>query len=232
MRGSQTGVLHIVSTPIGNMDDMTFRAIDTLKKVPLVAVEDTRHSKKLFKHYMINTKTISFFENNEHSRIPKLIDHLVSGNDLALISDAGTPGISDPAYSIVRESLKNKIRISSIPGPSSVVTALVSSGLPTDRFLFEGFLPPKKGRKKRLEGVRNLEATIVYFESPHRLLKTLCDLETVLGDRPAVVARELTKLYEEYRRGTISELRRYYEKNIPKGEIVILVGKENENVHF
>tara|TARA_B100000886_G_scaffold339434_1_gene304913 strand:- start:686 stop:1384 length:699 start_codon:yes stop_codon:yes gene_type:complete len=232
VRSSHTGVLHIVATPIGNLDDITFRAIDTLKKVSLVAAEDTRHSKRLFKYHMINTKLISFFENNEHSRIPKLIEHLMGGNDLALISDAGTPGISDPAYSIVRESLKNKIRISSVPGPSAVVSALVSSGLPTDRFLFEGFLPPKKGRKKRLESIRDLEATIVYYESPRRLTRTLHDLEVVLGDRPAVVARELTKLYEEYRRGTISELRRYYEKNNPKGEIVILVGKENENVHF
>jgi len=229
---SQTGVLHLVSTPIGNMEDITYRAVDTLKKVSLVAAEDTRTSKKLFKHYMINTKLISFFEHNKYSRIPKLIGHLKRGNDLAIISDAGTPGISDPAYRIVRESLKNEIRITSVPGATAVVSALVSSGLPTDRFLFEGFLPPKKGRKKRLEGIKELDASIVYYESPRRLARTLNDLEIVLGDRPAVVARELTKLYEEYRRGTISELRRYYEKNIPKGEIVILVGKGDKNVYF
>ena len=232
MKISQTGVLHLVSTPIGNMEDITFRAVDTLKKVSLVAAEDTRTSKKLFKHYMINTKLISFYEHNKYSRIPKLIGHLKGGNDLAIISDAGTPGISDPAYRIVRESLKNEIRITSVPGATAVVSALVSSGLPTDRFLFEGFLPPKKGRKKRLEGIKDLDATIVYYESPRRLARTLNDLEIVLGDRPAVVARELTKLYEEYSRGTISELRRYYEKNIPKGEIVILVGKGNKNVYF
>tara|TARA_B100001989_G_C24491241_1_gene439669 strand:+ start:108 stop:809 length:702 start_codon:yes stop_codon:yes gene_type:complete len=229
---SQTGVLHLVSTPIGNMEDITYRAVDTLKKVSLVAAEDTRTSKKLFKHYMISTKLISFYEHNKYSRIPKLIGHLKRGNDLAIISDAGTPGISDPAYRIVRESLKNEIRITSVPGATAVISALVSSGLPTDRFLFEGFLPPKKGRKKRLEGIKDLDATIVYYESPRRLARTLNDLEIVLGDRPAVVARELTKLYEEYSRGTISELRRYYEKNIPKGEIVILVGKGNKNVYF
>ena len=232
MKISQTGVLHLVSTPIGNMEDITYRAVDTLKKVSLVAAEDTRTSKKLFKHYMISTKLISFYEHNKYSRIPKLIGHLKRGNDLAIISDAGTPGISDPAYRIVRESLKNEIRITSVPGATAVISALVSSGLPTDRFLFEGFLPPKKGRKKRLEGIKDLDATIVYYESPRRLARTLNDLEIVLGDRPAVVARELTKLYEEYRRGTISELRRYYEKNIPKGEIVILVGKGNKNVYF
>tara|TARA_Y100001935_G_scaffold155551_1_gene128162 strand:+ start:1652 stop:2353 length:702 start_codon:yes stop_codon:yes gene_type:complete len=229
---SRTGVLHLVSTPIGNMEDITYRAVDTLKKVSLVAAEDTRTSKKLFKHYMISTKLISFYEHNKYSRIPKLIGHLKRGNDLAIISDAGTPGISDPAYRIVRESLKNEIRITSVPGATAVISALVSSGLPTDRFLFEGFLPPKKGRKKRLEGIKDLDATIVYYESPRRLARTLNDLEIVLGDRPAVVARELTKLYEEYSRGTISELRRYYEKNIPKGEIVILVGKGNKNVYF
>ena len=232
MKISQTGVLHLVSTPIGNMADITYRAVDTLKKVSLVAAEDTRTSKKLFKHYMISTKLISFYEHNKYSRIPKLIGHLKRGNDLAIISDAGTPGISDPAYRIVRESLKNEIRITSVPGATAVISALVSSGLPTDRFLFEGFLPPKKGRKKRLEGIKDLDATIVYYESPRRLARTLNDLEIVLGDRPAVVARELTKLYEEYSRGTISELRRYYEKNIPKGEIVILVGKGNKNVYF
>ena len=232
MKISRTGVLHLVSTPIGNMEDITYRAVDTLKKVSLVAAEDTRTSKKLFKHYMISTKLISFYEHNKYSRIPKLIGHLKRGNDLAIISDAGTPGISDPAYSIVRESLKNEIRITSVPGATAVISALVSSGLPTDRFLFEGFLPPKKGRKKRLEGIKDLDATIVYYESPRRLARTLNDLEIVLGDRPAVVARELTKLYEEYSRGTISELRRYYEKNIPKGEIVILVGKGNKNVYF
>ena len=232
MKISQTGVLHLVSTPIGNMDDITYRAVDTLKKVSLVAAEDTRTSKKLFKHYMISTKLISFYEHNKYSRIPKLIGHLKRGNDLAIISDAGTPGISDPAYRIVRESLKNEIRITSVPGATAVISALVSSGLPTDRFIFEGFLPPKKGRKKRLEGIKDLDATIVYYESPRRLARTLNDLEIVLGDRPAVVARELTKLYEEYSRGTISELRRYYEKNIPKGEIVILVGKGNKNVYF
>ena len=163
MKISQTGVLHLVSTPIGNMEDITYRAVDTLKKVSLVAAEDTRTSKKLFKHYMISTKLISFYEHNKYSRIPKLIGHLKRGNDLAIISDAGTPGISDPAYRIVRESLKNEIRITSVPGATAVISALVSSGLPTDRFIFEGFLPPKKGRKKRLEGIKDLDLSLIHI---------------------------------------------------------------------
>ena len=226
------GKVYLVSTPIGNLKDITFRAVETLKRVPLIAAEDTRHSKVLLSHYNISTPLISYFEHNKFSRIPKLMDHLKGGNDLAVITDAGTPGISDPAYRLVREAINHSINIESIPGPSAFLAGLSSSGLPTDRFIFEGFLPPKKGRKKRMLSVENEEATLIYYESPSRLLRTLKQLKETLGDRPAVVARELTKLYEEIKRGTLSELYSYFDKKKPKGECVILVGKNDENVYF
>ena len=226
------GKVYLVSTPIGNLKDITFRAVETLKRVPLIAAEDTRHSKVLLSHYNISTPLISYFEHNKFSRIPKLMDHLKGGNDLAVITDAGTPGISDPAYRLVREAITLSINIESIPGPSAFLAGLSSSGLPTDRFIFEGFLPPKKGRKKRMLSVENEEATIIYYESPSRLLRTLKQLRETLGDRPAVVARELTKLYEEIKRGTLSELYSYFDKKKPRGECVILVGKNDENVYF
>ena len=226
------GKVYLVSTPIGNLKDITFRAVETLKRVPLIAAEDTRHSKVLLSHYNISTPLISYFEHNKFSRIPKLMDHLKGGNDLAVITDAGTPGISDPAYRLVREAINHSINIESIPGPSAFLAGLSSSGLPTDRFIFEGFLPPKKGRKKRMLSVKNEEATLIYYESPNRLLRTLKQLKETLGDRPAVVARELTKLYEEIKRGTLSELYSYFDKKKPKGECVILVGKNDENVYF
>ena len=228
----QNGKLYLVSTPIGNLADITYRAVNILNNVPLIAAEDTRHSKTLLSHYKISTPMISYFEHNRFSRIPKLMKHLTSGNDLAVITDAGTPGISDPAYRLVREAISNLITIESIPGPSAFLTGLVSSGLPTDRFIFEGFLPPKKGRKKRILSVENEEATLIYYESPNRLLRTLGQLKEFLGDRPAVVTRELTKLHEEIKRGTLSELCSYFDKKKPKGECVILVGKNDENVYF
>ena len=226
------GKVYLVSTPIGNLKDITFRAVETLKRVPLIAAEDTRHSKVLLSHYNISTPLISYFEHNKFSRIPKLMDHLKGGNELAVITDAGTPGISDPAYRLVREAITLSINIESIPGPSAFLAGLSSSGLPTDRFIFEGFLPPKKGRKKRMLSVENEEATLIYYESPSRLLRTLKQLRETLGDRPAVVARELTKLYEEIKRGTLSELYSYFDKKKPRGECVILVGKNDENVYF
>lgn len=226
------GKVFLVSTPIGNLGDITYRAIETLKKVPLVAAEDTRHSKKLFSHYGIKTPLISYYEHNRFSRIPKIINHLLSGKDLAVITDAGTPGISDPAYRLVRKALKNSIIIESIPGASALLAAIVPSGLPTDRFIFEGFLPPKKGRQKRIKSIADETATIIYYESPRRLLRTLLQLRELMGDRPAVVARELTKIYEEIKRGTLSELHSYFSLKIPKGECVILVGKDDENVYF
>ena len=226
------GKLYLVSTPIGNLKDITFRAVEILERVPLIAAEDTRHSKVLLSHFNITTPLISYFEHNEFSRIPKLMDHLKGGNDLAVITDAGTPGISDPAYRLVREAITLSITVESIPGPSAFLAGLTSSGLPTDRFIFEGFLPPKKGRKKRMLSVENEEATLIYYESPSRLLRTLKQLKETLGDRPAVVARELTKLHEEIKRGTLSELYTYFDKKKARGECVILIGKNDKNVYF
>ena len=228
----KNGKLYLVSTPIGNLKDITFRAVEILESVPLIAAEDTRHSKVLLSHFNITTPLISYFEHNEFSRIPKLMDHLKGGKDLAVITDAGTPGISDPAYRLVREAITLSITVESLPGPSAFLAGLTSSGLPTDRFIFEGFLPPKKGRKKRMLSVENEEATLIYYESPSRLLRTLKQLKEALGDRPAVVARELTKLHEEIKRGTLSELFTYFDKKKARGECVILVGKNDENVYF
>ena len=229
---SKKGILYLVSTPIGNLGDITYRAITTLKEVSLVAAEDTRHSKKIFMQYDIDTPLISYFEHNHSLRVSKLIKHMNEGKDLGLITDAGTPGVSDPAYRIVREAIKASIEVVSIPGASAVLAALVSSGLPTDRFLFEGFLPPKKGRKKRIESVKQVDATVIYYESPHRIGKALKQFYEILGDRPAVVARELTKLHEEFKRGTLSELSAYYGERKVKGEYVIMIGKDDENVYF
>lgn len=226
------GTLYLVSTPIGNLGDITQRGVEILKTVSLVAAEDTRHSKKLFSHFSITTPMISYFEHNRTSRIPKLIKHLNKGEDIALITDAGTPGISDPAYRIVRHAIDSSINIESIPGASAVLAGLISSGLPTDRFLFEGFLPPKKGRLKRIQSVKELQATLVYFESPHRLYKSLKQFLEILGDRPAAVARELTKIHEEIKRGTLSNLCLQYQGVKVKGECIIIIGKDDENVYF
>ena len=226
------GKLYIVSTPIGNLGDMSLRAISTLKKVSLVAAEDTRHSKKLFTYHNIETPITSYFEHNKNYKIPHLISQLNEGKDLALISDAGTPSISDPGYRVVREAINHDIDIVSIPGASAVLAALVSSGVPTDRFLFEGFLPPKKGRTKRIESVKDYNGTLIYYEAPHRLVKSLKQFSEVLGNRPAVVARELTKIHEEVKRGTLNELSSFYSEKKVKGECVILIGKDDENVYF
>ncbi len=220
------GKLFIVSTPIGNLEDITFRAIKTLEKVSLIAAEDTRKSQILLNHYKIKTKSISYFEHNKLNRLPKLINHLSNGNDLALITDAGTPGISDPAYRIVNAAIEEAISVEPIPGPSAILASLVSSGLPTDRFIFEGFLPHKKGRVKKILNIKNQKATIIYYESPYRLLKTLKQLLDLLGDRPAAVSRELTKIHEQIKRGTLSSLVDYYNDKKVKGECVILIGKE------
>jgi len=222
----------LVSTPIGNLGDITYRAISILSDVSLIASEDTRHSKKLLSHYNIKTNQISYFEHNKETRIPFLINQLEKGIDIAVITDAGTPGISDPAYKLVREAISFEIEVQSIPGPSAFLAALSASGLPTDRFLFEGFLPPKKGRRKRISKVQDVDATIVYYESPRRLKRTLNQIYDFLGDRPAVVARELTKIHEEVRRGTLGELCDYFSQNTVKGECVILIGKDDKNVYF
>ena len=228
----ETGSLFIISTPIGNLGDITYRAIEKLRDVPLVAAEDTRHTRKLFSHYGISTPLISYYEHNEFSRIPKIVAHLNSGQDLGVVSDAGTPGISDPAYRLVREAIAIGSKVEAIPGPSAVLAALVLSGLPTDRFIFEGFLPRKKGRKNRIMNLGPETATVILFENKNRLVKTLHDLFELLGERPAVVARELTKLHEEIIRGTLTDCIEYFSSNPPKGECIILVGKNDSNVYF
>tara|TARA_B100001250_G_C19662514_1_gene727754 strand:+ start:61 stop:759 length:699 start_codon:yes stop_codon:yes gene_type:complete len=226
------GVLYLVSTPIGNLGDITYRAINILNDVSLIAAEDTRYSKKLLNHYQVETKMISYFEYNRDNRIPFLISNLVNGLNIAVITDAGTPGISDPAYKLVRKAIDAGVKIESIPGPSAFLAALTASGLPTDRFLFEGFLPPKKGRNKRLSKLQDVDATIIYYESANRLKRTLNQLYDFFGDRPAVVARELTKMYEQVKRGTLLQLSNYFSEHQAKGECVILIGKDDKNVYF
>jgi len=227
-----TGIVYVVSTPIGNLSDITFRAIEILKTVPLIAAEDTRKTKILLNHYNIATPLISYYEHNHFSRINRIIAHLQDGKDIAVVTDAGTPGVSDPAYKLIREAITVRAKIESIPGASATLAALISSGLPTDRFIFEGFLPPKKGRKKRLSVLKQESATIIFFENPKRIKRTLVDILEFIGNRPAVVCRELTKIHEEIIRGTVEDLLAYFSKHDVKGECVILIGKDNENVHF
>jgi len=229
---TEKGVLYIVSTPIGNLEDITFRAIRILKDSSLIAAEDTRRSKVLLSHYNISTPTISYYEHNRYTRIPKLIDHLIDGEDIALITDAGTPGISDPAYRLIRAAINSDCRVESIPGASASLAALVASGLPTDRFIFEGFLPHKKGRKGKLEKVKDIDATIIFYESPNRLVRTLKDILEYIGDRPIAIGRELSKKFEEIMRGRVSDILSHYNTNKPKGEFVIIIGKDDPNVYF
>ena len=226
------GTLFIVSTPIGNLADITFRAVKTLKTVSFIAAEDTRRTRKLLNHFDIKTKLISYYEHNRFARIPQLLKQLESGKDVAVVTDAGTPGVSDPAYKLIRSVIQVDVKVEPIPGPSAFLTALVASGLPTDRFLFVGFLPPKKGRRKKLSDLASYEATLIFYENPKRVVKTLSDIATFLGNRPAVVGRELTKVHEEIIRGTILELLSYFSLESPKGECVIMIGKDDPNVYF
>ena len=232
MQNNNLGTLYLVSTPIGNLEDITFRAINILKSVDSIAAEDTRRSKILLSKYDINTKMISYFEHNKFQRLKQIEEILKNNKDVAVITDAGTPAISDPAYKLVRKAIEIGCKVESIPGASAVLTALVSSGLPTDRFLFEGFLPPKKGRKKRIENFKNIEATIIIYENNNRLKRTVNQLLEVLGDRPAVLCRELTKVYEEIVRGTLSSLKDILEYKTYKGECVLLLSKDNQNIYF
>ena len=232
MQNNNIGTLYLVSTPIGNLEDITFRAINILKSVDLIAAEDTRRSKILLSKYGINTKMISYFEHNKFQRLQQIKEILKNNKDIALITDAGTPAVSDPAYKLVRKAIEIGCKVESIPGASAVLTALVSSGLPTDRFLFEGFLPPKKGRKKRIENFKNIEATIIIYENNNRLKRTVNQLLEVLGDRPAVLCRELTKVYEEIVRGTLSSLKDILENKTFKGECVLLLSKDDQNIYF
>ena len=216
--------LFVVPTPIGNLGDITLRSIEVLKSVDLILAEDTRISSKLLKHYDIDTPVESFHAHNEHKKLEYIINKLKSDSEIALISDAGTPGISDPGFLIVRECIKNEVKLECLPGPTAFVPALVSSGLPSDRFFFEGFLPVKKGRTKRLKELAAETSTMVFYESPHRILKTLNDFSNYFNVESQIsVSRELTKLYEETFRGTIKESVEHFEKNKKKGEFVIVL---------
>src|SRR5690606_13598838 len=222
------GKLYLVPTPIGNLGDMTFRAVELLKAVDLVLAEDTRTSGKLLKHFDIDTPLQSHHMHNEHKRLDSLIGKLRAGATFALISDAGTPAISDPGFLLVRACVQAGVEVECLPGATAFVPALVNSGLPTDRFVFEGFLPPKKGRLTRLQLLAEESRTLVFYESPHRLSKTLGQLVEHFGeDRQASVSRELSKLYGETLRGSLRELLEHFEATTPKGELVVVVaGKD------
>ena len=229
MENNTSGKLFLVPTPIGNLEDMTFRAIRILKEADVILAEDTRTSAPLLKHFGIDKKAYSHHQHNEHKATSEIIRFLLAGQNVALISDAGTPAISDPGFFLVREVLKHDLEVECLPGATAFVPALVNSGLPTDAFVFEGFLPVKKGRQTRLKKLAEEERTIVLYESPHRLLKTLEEFESYFGaDRQASVSRELTKLYEETIRGTVSEIKSYYTNNILKGEFVICIAGKTE----
>ena len=222
-----TGILYVVGTPIGNLSDLTHRAEYILKSVDLIAAEDTRVSKKLLNHYDISIPLISYHDKNEKLQAEKLVGRLILGENIALISDAGTPCISDPGYRLVNLARKMKIRVITIPGPSAVTAALSISGIPTDHYYFEGFLPTKKGRRTRFELLESLSATIVIYESPLRIIRTLNDIDKYWGKRVLSICRELTKIYEENFIGNVEEAIEYFEKSKPKGEFVVMVAKKN-----
>jgi 16S rRNA (cytidine1402-2'-O)-methyltransferase len=219
-------MLYIVATPIGNLGDITLRALEILKSVDLIAAEDTRHSGIFLKHYQIDKPLISFHEHNEAMRTAQLVERLSAGEKIALITDAGTPGLSDPGTRLIRECIKRKLDFTIIPGPSSILTALVASGFSTEKFFFGGFLPIKSGQREReLRTAASYRETSIYFESPYRLTKTLNASKDILQDRQLCIARELTKKFEEFRHGTAAELLAHYEKHPPKGEIVLIIAE-------
>jgi len=223
------GTLYLVSTPIGNLEDITLRALKVLSEVDLIAAEDTRHTKILFDRYAIRTPKVAYHEFNKERKTPELIRELKSGKSVAVVSDAGTPGISDPGFHLVRAAIEEGIPVVPIPGPTALVAALVASGLPSHRFSFEGFLPVKKGRQKRLEQLKGEERTLIFYESPYRVLRTLQDLLTHFGDRRVVVAREITKHFEDYYRGTLAGALKDFSERKPRGEFVIIVeGQRHE----
>lgn len=218
------GRLYIVPTPVGNLQDMTFRAVEVLKSVDLILAEDTRTSSVLLKHYDIHGRLESHHKFNEHKTVSVIKDRILSGLDVALISDAGTPGISDPGFLLVRTCAEEGIEVQTLPGATAFVPALVSSGFPCDRFCFEGFLPVKKGRQTRLRELSSEPRTMIFYESPYRLVKTLVQMAEVMGpERRCSVAREISKVHEEHRRGTLSEVAEWYSGHEPKGEIVLIV---------
>jgi 16S rRNA (cytidine1402-2'-O)-methyltransferase len=218
------GILYIVATPIGNLEDITLRALRILKEVGGIAAEDTRHTKKLLSHYDIRTPLTSYHEHNERAAAPALVERMLRGDSIALVSDAGTPGISDPGYRLTVAAVAAGIQVTPIPGPSALIAALSAGGLPTDHFVFEGFLPEKrKQRREKLQGLREERRTLVFYEGPHRLRDTLDDIHQTFGDREIVVAREVTKLHEEFLRGTLSEVIHQVADGDIKGEFTIMV---------
>jgi 16S rRNA (cytidine1402-2'-O)-methyltransferase len=224
--GRMAGTLYLVATPIGNLADITHRALQVLREVAIIACEDTRHTRKLLQHYGIDTKTVSYHEHNEQQRALELIELLKNGSDVAVVTDAGTPAISDPGFRLVRAAIENGITVSPVPGPSALISGLIAAGLPTDEFFFGGFLPARSSaRRARLSELRAVPGTLIFYEAPHRLAASLRDAYEVLGEREAVVARELTKLHEEIRRGRLRELAEYYAKVEPRGEIVLLIDR-------
>lgn len=224
-----SGTLYVVGTPIGNLEDITLRALRVLKEVSAVAAEDTRHTRKLMQHYDIHTPLLSYHEHNERDKALVLVERLQTGEDLALVVDAGMPAVSDPGFHVVRAAVEAGFSVVAVPGPTAVITALVVSGLPPDRFVFEGFLP-RKGTERRqaLERVAVESRTVVLYEAPHRLLLTLGDLADAVADRPVAVCRELTKRFEEVRRGTAAALRDHFRTHPPRGEFVLVIGGRKE----
>ncbi|MDB4126719.1 16S rRNA (cytidine(1402)-2'-O)-methyltransferase [Flavobacteriales bacterium] len=216
--------LYLIPTPIGNLEDITLRALRLLKEVDMVLAEDTRTTRKLFTHYEISTPLAPFHMHNEHKVINKWIERLKSGEKIALVSDAGTPAISDPGFLLVRECVKNDIEVDCLPGATAFVPALVNSGLPSEKFIFEGFLPSKKGRQTRLKILAEEERTMIFYESPHRIVKTLSQFMEYFGDERIVsVSREISKMFEETKRGSMKYVKEYFEEKKPKGEFVIIV---------
>ncbi|HCI45607.1 MAG TPA: 16S rRNA (cytidine(1402)-2'-O)-methyltransferase [Candidatus Omnitrophica bacterium] len=219
-------MLYIVSTPIGNLKDITLRALETLKSVDLIAAEDTRHTQILTKHYQIDTPLTSYFEHNQFKKGEYLLKLLKEGKNIALVTDAGTPGVSDPGYQLIQLARDNDIPMTVIPGPTALIAALTASGLPCHNFIFEGFLPVKSAaRRKKLEQFKGEERTVIFYESPYRLTKTLKDIEEVLGNPAVVCARELTKKFEEVKKAPASELRQHFSAQKPRGEFVLLLNQ-------
>lgn len=218
------GKLYIVPTPVGNLEDITCRALRVLKEADLILAEDTRTSSNLLRHFDIHNAMLSYHKFNEHQTVNRAVERLIAGETIAVVSDAGTPGISDPGFLIVREAVKAGIEVITLPGATAFVPALVSSGLPCDKFCFEGFLPQKKGRQSRMEALRQEERTIVFYESPHRLLKTLQQMAECFGaERQVSVCREISKIHEESVRGTLQQVMDHFQANVPKGEFVIVL---------
>jgi 16S rRNA (cytidine1402-2'-O)-methyltransferase len=218
------GKLYLVATPIGNLEDITLRALRTLKEVDLIACEDTRHTRKLLTHYDIHKPLVSYHEHNERTRSKELIQDLLAGKNIAIVSDAGTPGISDPGSSVISDAIDASIEVIPIPGPSALITALIASGLPTDEFLFAGFLPVKSSaRQAKLNALAGIQSTLIIYESPHRLRRTLQDMVEPFGKRRAVIAREITKLHEDFKRGLVNDLIAMIDEESIRGEYVIVI---------